>query len=148
MEYRHGSHTVYDVKYHIVWVTKYRYQVLQGEIAIRTRELVRQTCMSQDVTIVKGSVGRDHVHVLLSCPPSIAPAKIVQYLKGRTSRLLQEEYPQLKKRYWGRHLWSRGYFCATVGAVTEELIKDYIADQDVEDGRDDFKVVDEFQSKP
>ena len=148
MEYRHGSQTVYDVKYHIVWVTKYRYQVLQGEIAIRTRELVRQTCMSQDVTIVKGSVGRDHVHVLLSCPPSIAPAKIVQYLKGRTSRLLQEEYPQLKKRYWGRHLWSRGYFCATVGAVTEELIKDYIADQDVEDGRDDFKVVDEFQSKP
>jgi putative transposase len=104
--------------------------------------------MSQDVTIVKGSVGRDHVHVLLSCPPSIAPAKIVQYLKGRTSRLLQEEYPQLKKRYWGRHLWSRGYFCATVGAVTEELIKDYIANQDMEDGRDDFKVVDEFQSKP
>jgi putative transposase len=104
--------------------------------------------MSQDVTIVKGSVGRDHVHVLLSCPPSIAPAKIVQYLKGRTSRLLQEEYPQLKKRYWGRQLWSRGYFCATVGAVTEELIKDYIANQDMEDGRDDFKVVDEFQSKP
>jgi len=146
MEYQHGSHTVYDVKYHIIWVTKYRYQVLRGEIAVRVRELVRQTCLSRDITIVKGSVGKDHVHVLLSCPPTMAPSRIVQYIKGRTSRLIQEEFPHLKKRYWGKHLWARGYFCATVGTVTEELIKEYIANQDIEDGNDDFKVSDEFQS--
>jgi putative transposase len=146
MEYQHGSHTVYDVKYHIIWVTKYRYQVLRGEIAVRVRELVRQTCLSREITIVKGSVGKDHVHVLLSCPPTMAPSRIVQYIKGRTSRLIQEEFPHLKKRYWGKHLWARGYFCATVGAVTDELIKEYIANQDIEDGNDDFKVSDEFQS--
>ncbi len=82
------------------------------------------------ITIVKGNITKDHVHLLLSCPPSISPSKVVQYLKGRSSRLLQEEYSELKKRYWGQHLWARGYFCGTVGAVTEEMIKEYVENQD------------------
>lgn len=100
-EYSKGSHTVYDIKYHIIWVTKYRYKVLGGNLSIRLRELIRQGCEARGITIVQGSIGKDHVHVLLSCPPSLAPSKIVQYLKGRSSRLLQEEYPELKKKYWG-----------------------------------------------
>ncbi len=76
MEYRHGVHSVVDVKYHVIWVTKYRYQILKGEVAIRARELIRQTCLSREITIVKGSIGKDHVHVLLSCPPTMAPASI------------------------------------------------------------------------
>ncbi len=68
----------------------------------------------------------DHVHILASCPPKLSPAKIMQFLKGRSSRLLQNEFPHLKKRYWGQHLWARGYFCAPVGAVTEAQIKAYI----------------------
>jgi putative transposase len=146
MEYQHGAHSVYDIKYHLIWVTKYRYHVLKGEIAIRARELIRQTCLSRDVTIVQGSIGKDHVHMLVSCPPTLAPAKLVQYIKGRSSRMIQEEFPHLKKRYWGQHMWGRGYFCATVGTVTEEIIRQYIANQKMEDGDENFKVADEFQS--
>ena len=72
---------------------------------------------------------------LVSVPPQLAPAKLVQYMKGKSSRMLQDEFPQLKKRYWGQHLWARGYFCASVGAVDEETIKRYIENQRWEDPR-------------
>ena len=146
MEYQHGAHSVCDIKYHIIWVTKYRYQVLTGEIALRARELIRQTCMSRDVAIIQGSIGKDHVHILVSAPPTIAPAKLVQYIKGRSSRLIQEEFPHLHKKYWGQHMWGRGYFCSTVGTVTEETIRTYIENQRGEDEKENFKVSDEFQS--
>ena len=125
-DYRKGSHTIYDIQYHFVWVTKYRYHVLRGEVAKRARELVLQSCLSRDIKIIKGHVSQDHIHILVSCPPRLSPSKVMQYLKGRSSRLLQDEFPHLKKRYWGRHLWARGYFCATVGTVTQEQIKEYI----------------------
>ena len=140
--YHHSSHSVHDIKYHIVWVTKYRYHVLRGAIGHRARDLIREICMSREVTIVRGSVSPDHVHLLVGAPPKLAPAKIVQYVKGRSSRKLQEEFEELRKRYWGQHLWARGYFCATVGAVDEETIKRYIEEQKWgDDGGDGFKVV-------
>ena len=144
--YNRNGHAVFDIKYHIIWVTKYRYKVLHGPIALRVRELIRQGCEARGVTILQGSVGKDHIHLLISCPPSLAPSKIMQYLKGRSSRLLQDEFPELKKRYWGQHLWARGYFCATVGNVTEEIIRNYIANQFTEERNDIFKIEDEFQS--
>ena len=140
VDYRRGSHTVYNIEYHFVWVTKYRYQVLRGEVAERTRELIRQSCLSRDMRIVKGHVSRDHVHLLVSCPPKLSPSAIMQYLKGRSSRLLQQEFPHLNRRYWGRHMWARGYFCATVGQVTEELIRQYIERHDQEPPDADFKI--------
>ena len=130
-EYRKGPHTVYDIQYHLVWATKYRYRILVGEIGTRVRDLIRQICMTRDIMILKGHVGPDHVHLLVSCPPQIAVAKIVQSLKGKSSRLLQQEYPSLRKRYWGRHLWARGYFCATVGRVTDKMVKAYIDQQEL-----------------
>jgi putative transposase len=139
-EYNKGSHTVYDIKYHIIWVTKYRYKVLRGEIALRLRELIRQGCEARNIKIVQGNVGKDHVHILISCPPSLAVSKIVQYLKGRSSRLIQDEFPELKKRYWGQHLWGRGYFCVTVGGVTEETVRQYIENQEAGNGEEIFKV--------
>jgi putative transposase len=141
MEYRKGSHSVYDVKYHFVWTTKYRHKVLSGTIALRVRELIRQSCEARDVVIVRGSVSKDHVHLLVSSPPAISPAKLVQYLKGRSSRLLLEEFVELKRKYWGQHLWGRGYFCGTVGSVTEEMIKDYVEHQGEEDEEQQFKIV-------
>lgn len=114
--YQKSSHAIYDLKYHVIWVTKYRYKVLKGALAVRTRELIRQGCEARGIGILQGSVGKEHIHLLLSCPPSLAPSKMVQYLKGRSSRLLQDEFPELKKKYWGQHLWARGYFCATVEA--------------------------------
>lgn len=140
--YQKSGHAVYDIKYHVIWVTKYRYQVLRGQIAIRLRELIRQGCEARGVTILQGSVGKEHIHLLISCPPSLAPRKIMQYLKGRSSRLLQDEFLELKKRYWGQHLWSRGYFCATVGNVTEEIIRNYIANQSNKIKDDIFKIDD------
>lgn len=138
MDYRNTCHAKYDIKYHIVWVTKYRYKILDNEIGQRLKLLLIQTCQSRGITIVSGHIAKDHVHILVSCPPSLSPAKIVQYLKGRSSRILQSEYSQLRKRYWGQHLWARGYFCATVGTITEEMIKEYIEKH--KDEADNFTV--------
>lgn len=130
-EYRRGPHSVYDVQYHLVWVTKYRHRILVGEIGTRVRDLIRQICMTREVMILKGHVSADHVHLLVSAPPQIAPAKLVQALKGKSSRLVQQEYPSLRRRYWGRHFWARGYFCATVGSVTAKMVKAYIDQQEL-----------------
>jgi putative transposase len=141
VEYRRNAHAVYDIKYHVIWVTKYRYKVLRGRIAERARDLIRQICQARDVVIVRGAVSPDHIHMLLSAPPDLSPAKLVQYIKGRSSRRLQEEFPELGKRYWGQHLWARGYFCATVGAVDEAKIKEYIENQKWDEEAEGFKIV-------
>ena len=128
-KYRNGSHTVCNIKYHFVWITKYRYKILQGKIAYRLRELLKQGCDAKGLEIVRGSISKDHVHMLLSCPTTMSPSQIAQYLKGRSSHLLQDEFPELKRRYWGQHMWARGYFCGTVGEVDEETIKRYVEEQ-------------------
>jgi len=139
MDYRYGSHTVFNIEYHFVWVTKYRYQVLKGDVALRVRELVRRTCEIFEIRILKGVVSKDHVHLLVSAPPTIAPSEIMRRIKGRTSTKLFEEFPKLKKRYWGRHFWARGYFCVTAGQVTEEMIKEYLEHHFEPNPDDDFR---------
>ena len=133
--YRRTSHVIFDNKYHLVWITKYRYRVLEKKIAIRVREIIREVCREFDVEIIKGHVSADHIHMLVSIPPQYPVSKIMQYMEGKSSRKIQMEFKELKKRYWGQHIWSRGYFCATVGAVTEEEIKEYIENH-VEDEED------------
>jgi putative transposase len=145
MSYRKTAHSVYDLKYHIVWITKYRKPILRGEIGKRVRELIRQTCASLDVYIVKGHVSKDHVHLLVSVPPDLAVSELVKRLKGRSSRLMLEEFGELRKVYWGRHLWARGYFVASSGNVTDEVIAEYIEKQGQlapEEGDQDFSVED------
>lgn len=127
--YRRTSHTIYDNKFHIVWITKYRKKILKDEIGYRLREIIRQICSTEKVDILKGAIGQDHIHLLLSIPPYVAVSRIVQHLKGESSRKLQMEYPQLKKQFWGQHLWAIGYFCATTGQITEETVKKYIEEQ-------------------
>lgn len=139
-EYRRSAHAVFDIKYHVVWITKYRYKVLKGRVAERARDLIRQICEARDVVIVRGAVSPDHIHMLLSAPADQSPAKLVQYIKGRTSRRLQDEFPELRKRYWGQHLWARGYFCATVGAVDEAKIREYIENQKWDQDDQGFKI--------
>ena len=87
-----------------------------------------------------GAVSPDHIHMLVVVPPQLAPAKLVQFLKGRSSRMLQHEFPHLRKRYWGQHLWARGYFCATVGAVDEQTVMHYIENQKWDQDDQGFKV--------
>ena len=140
MDYRYGSHTVFRIEYHFVWVTKYRYPVLKGDVGERVRELVRQTCEAFEIRIVKGVASKDHVHILVSAPPDLAPSEIMRRIKGRSASKLFEEFPQLKKRYWGRHFWARGYFCATVGDMTEEMIREYLEHHFEPDPASEFKV--------
>mgnify|MGYP003931121211 FL=1 len=109
-----------------MWVTKYRYHVLAGEVKLRVRELIRQICQQHDLLIEQGHVSKDHVHILVSAPTHMSASQIMQKIKGRSSRVLQQEFPHLKKRYWGQHIWARGYFCTTVGQVTDQMIRDYI----------------------
>ena len=140
LEYRTSAHAVFDLKYHFVWITKYRYKILRGRVAERARDLLRQICQTRDVAIIRGAVSPDHIHMLVSAPPELAPAKLVQYLKGRSSRRLQDEFPDLRKRYWGQQLWARGYFCASVGAVDEETIRKYIESQKWDEEDQGFKI--------
>ena len=137
---RKSSHVQYDIEYHIVWTTKYRYRVIVGKIAERTRKLVIQSCNSMNVNIIKGSIGKEHIHLLVSCPPSLSVSKLVQQLKGKTSRTLQMEFKELRKSYWGRHLWASGYFCRSVGTVTRNIIKEYIENQE-DEYDENFKIV-------
>jgi putative transposase len=140
MDYRYGSHTVFNIEYHFVWVTKYRYKLLTGDVANRLIELVRQTCEAFEIRILKGVVSKDHVHLLVSAPPTMAPSEIMRRIKGRASKKLFEEYPVLRKRYWGQHFWARGYFCATAGQVTEEMIKLYLEHHFEPNPSDNFEV--------
>jgi putative transposase len=139
--YTKGAHTVLDLQYHFVWKTKYSYKVLTGDIALRLRDLIKEICAIQGMVVVRGNIRSDHVHVLIRSPSHLSPAKIAQYLKGRTAHQLLMEFSELRKKYWGCHLWSKGYFCSTVGAVTEEIVKKYIDTQSDEDSS--FKVWDE-----
>ena len=139
-EHREGSHTVFNIQYPLVGVTKYRYKVLRGEVAELTLELIRQSCMSREIKILKGHVAKDHIHLLVSCPPLLSPAKVMQYLKGRSSRMLQQEFSHLRKRYWGQHLWARGYFCSTTGEITTAQIQEYIEKHDEEPPGEQFTI--------
>jgi len=140
MKYRYGSHTVFNIEYHFVWVTKYRYQVLKGDVALRLRELVRQTCEAFEIEIKNGVVSNDHVHIMVSSPPQLAPSEIMRRVKGRSAKKLFEEFPVLKKRYWGKHFWARGYFCVTVGQMTEEMIANYLEHHFESNPNDNFKM--------
>ena len=140
MSYRNSAHSVYDLKYHIAFCTKYRYRVLTGEVANRCRELIREICAANYIDIVSGSLSPDHIHLLVSIPPHISVSKAIQYIKGKSSRKLQQEYPHVRKRYWGQHMWARGYFSVTTGSINEQDVQRYIEEQEVHHKVDDFKI--------
>jgi len=140
MEYKKGSHSVYQLQYHIVFCTKYRYRVLTGDIGRRARALIKEICATNYVDVLSGNVCPDHVHLLISVPPHISVSKIVQYIKGKSSRKLQQEYSELKKRYWGQHLWARGYFAVTIGTLNSSDIQEYIENQELHHKNDNFKI--------
>ncbi len=140
-EYRKSSHSIFRLQVHLCWITKYRYKVLKGEIANRAKELIRRICMEENVEIISGVVSPDHVHILISLDPSTSVAKIIKYIKGKTSRKLQIEFPELKKKYWGQHFWVRGYFAVSTGNVTTKMIQEYIEHHfENKETEDPFKV--------
>ena len=116
-----GCHTVYSHCYYVVWATKYRYDVLRGELRRRVREIIRQACAELGIEIIKGVLSKDHVHMFIAVPPQHALSDVMRRVKGRSSRRIQQEFPEINKRYWDCHFWARGYFSATSGSITEGL---------------------------
>ena len=134
--YRKSAHATYRCEYHFVWVPKYRYQVLVTEIKSRLKEILVELCEWHDVSIIEGAIASDHVHMYLSVPPKHSPASIMQILKGKSSEYLRKEFPDLGKRYWGMHIWARGYFVST-GGIDREVIRNYVKEQQEDQLRED-----------
>ena len=137
--YRLGAHTKTDLKVHIVWIPKYRKAVLTGEVALRVRDLLRRVAAEHELEILSGKVARDHVHVFVSYRPTQRVSHIVQWLKGTSSRVLLQEFPRLRKEFWGKHLWARGYLAVASGTITDEMVRAYIDEQQGEAIHDDSR---------
>ena len=123
---RHSGPTITRLQAQIVWVTKYRYPVLQGDVKVRCRDLLLQICDAEEVRILKGVVSKDQVHMHIEYRPSKSLSELVKRMKGRRSRLVQQEYPQLRQRYWGRHFWAIGYGAWSTGNITDEVVQEYL----------------------
>lgn len=123
---RSNGHSVSRLSVHLVWSTKYRYNVLQGDIKIRCRTILMQICESEDVEILKGAVSSNHIHMHVEYRPSLSISDLAKKLKGRSSRKLQQEFSELSKRYWGRHFWAIGYGCWSTGNITDEMVNEYL----------------------
>ena len=126
MAYSNGSHSIFHHRYHIVWAPKYRFKVLHGDVRDRVRTIIKQVCAEMGVTIISGVLSRDHVHMFVEIPPSIAVSDFVRRAKGRSSRKIQQEFEHIRKRYWGQRFWARGYFSTTSGNITDTVILNYL----------------------
>jgi len=137
--YKLGAHTKTDLKVHLIWIPKYRKRVLVGPVAVRARDILRQVAMEHELDIITGKVSADHVHMLLGYRPTQNISKIVQWLKGTSSRILLQEFAHLRKQFWGRHFWARGYMAVSSGNITDEMIQAYIEEQEGEPMVDDSR---------
>ena len=124
-----GSHTKHRLRFHLVWVPKYRRRVLTGPVAARLEELLRQACEVNAWGLHEMSVQPDHVHLLLQVPPTLSVSGAMQSLKGGTARVLRAEFPDLEEFLWGESFWADGYFAETVGQAEEAVVRDYIRNQ-------------------
>jgi putative transposase len=137
--YKLGAHTKTDLKVHIIWIPKYRKKVLTGHVATRARDVLRQIAMEHELDIISGKISKDHIHMFIGYRPTQNVSKIVQWLKGISSRILLSEFAHLRKQFWGRHLWARGYLAVSSGNITDEMIQKYIEEQDGEPVVDDSR---------
>ncbi len=130
------SHTVWESKYHVVWVPKKRQKVIYGKLRQEIVRILRRLCEYKKIEIVEGKACLDHLHLCLSIPPKYSVAEMIGYLKGKSSMILFEQYSKLKRNFKGHHFWARGYYVSTVG-LDEGKIKKYIRDQDENESIED-----------
>ncbi len=126
MQYDTGKHCVFYHRCHLVWSTRYCCKVLIGDLRLRVRDICRQVCRENGVDILRGVLSSDHVHMFVSVPPKLAISDLVRKMKGRSSYRVQREFPHIRKRYWGCRFWGRGYFSTTNGAITEDIVLQYL----------------------
>jgi len=129
LKLRSTRHARYWCGYHFVWIPMYRRDVLVGEVAEYTREVLREILVELGCEAVAVEVVEDHVHVFTLCPPRYSPAYIANYLKGKSARRILQRFPELKLKTSRNKLWSRSYFVATVGSVTTDMVKRYVEEQ-------------------
>ena len=134
-KYHRQSHSTYDCRYHIVWVTKYRFKIINKEVEIALKWIIKETCDWKGIEILAGAVKEEHVHMYLQIPPKYSISDVLKWLKGKSAERLLKKFQDLEKQYWGRHLWARGYFVSTVG-ITDEEIRKYIKKQREEEHRE------------
>ena len=134
--YNKSSHAVYRCEYHFVWVPKYRYHVLVKEVKPGLKQILSELCDRLDITIIEGAICSDHVHMYISVPPKYSPSHVMKILKGKSAERLRREFPELRKQYWGMHIWARGYFVSTVG-IDREIIKNYVKEHVTNQIRED-----------
>ena len=126
MSYRKASHSIYDLKYPLVWIIKYRKPVLRGEVSYRVRAIIRRVCAELDVQILSGAIRPDHIHLWVSVPLQLSVSALMQRIKGRSARKVLPEYTEMRRQFWGQRFWASGYFAASSGNVTDKIIKQYI----------------------
>ena len=136
-KYKKQSHVIYKCNYHIIWVPKYRFRILTGEIGIQVEKDIRMYSEWLGCEIIELNVRIDHIHVVVSIPPKISVSAYMGTVKGKIAIKMFKTYPNLKKKpYWGNHFWGRGYFVDTVG-INEEIIKRYVKYQEDEEKKEE-----------
>jgi putative transposase len=126
-DYRSNNNIVYSCKYHAVWCPKYRRPVLEDPIDARLKEIVADVCGETGAKLIESEVMPDHVHLLVGCDPQFGIHRLVKAIKGRSSRLLRNEFPRLRSRL--PSLWTNSYFVCTVGGAPLSVIKRYVENQ-------------------
>lgn len=130
------SHTVWECKYHIVWVPKKRRKIIYGKLRQELREILKRLCQYKSVEVVEGTMCIDHIHMCLAIPPKYSVSTIVGYLKGKSTMIVFEKYSRLKRNFRGHSFWARGYYVSTVG-LDELKIRKYIKNQDINESIED-----------
>lgn len=126
------SHTIYECTYHVVWIPKYRYRVMTGDVRYYVRDSIRKLSTWKKLPIAAGNVCSDHVHLVLEIPPNWSVSQVIGYLKGKSALKIFDKFPHLQKRYWNKHFWSPGYCVSTVG-LNKEQIEKYVRWQQKKD---------------
>jgi len=130
------THTRWECKYHVVFIPKYRRKTLFGMIRKDMGRVLADLARQKECHIISGSLQPDHVHMLISIPPKYSVAQVIGYIKGKSAIYIARTWGGRKKNYTGEHFWARGYYVSTVGK-DEQLIQDYIRNQEAEDRRID-----------
>ncbi|HLR97094.1 MAG TPA: IS200/IS605 family transposase [Jiangellaceae bacterium] len=124
---RSNNNVVYRCAYHVVWCPKYRRPVIEGDVDARLKQIIREVCAERECNLIELETMPDHVHLLVECDPQYGIHRLVKQIKGRSSRLLRDEFPNIKSRL--PTLWTNSYFVATVGGAPLETVKEYVANQ-------------------
>lgn len=135
MDTKSLSHTKWECQYHIVFIPKYRQKRLYGAIRADVKEIIKTLCKYKNVDIMDGAVCMDHVHLHVSIPPKYSVAEFMSYLKGKSALMLYDKHPEQRSK-WDKGFWTRGYYAATIGTISEETIKKYILEQAEEDKKE------------